>query len=42
MMTRRGFLWLCGASGAGIYLAKAGLIELPRRMVLQMAGTSES
>jgi hypothetical protein len=39
MVTRRGFLWLCGASGAGIYLAKAGLIELPKRMVLQMAGT---
>jgi len=31
-------LWLCGASTAGIYLAKTGLIELPRRMVLQMAG----
>jgi hypothetical protein len=38
MTTRRGFLWLCGASTAGIYLAKTGLIELPRRMVLQMAG----
>jgi len=30
---------LCGASGAGIFLAKTGLIELPRRMVLQLAGT---
>jgi len=39
MVTRRGFLWLCGASGAGIFLAKTGLIELPTRMVLQMAGT---
>jgi hypothetical protein len=38
MTTRRGFLWLCGATGAGIYLAKAGLIELPKQMVLQMAG----
>jgi ClpX C4-type zinc finger len=32
-------LWLCGASGTGIFLAKTGLIELPKRMVLQMAGT---
>lgn len=39
MTTRRGFLWLCGASTAGVYFAKAGLIELPRRMVLQMSGT---
>jgi hypothetical protein len=39
MTTRRGFLWLCGASGTGIFLAKTGLIELPRQMVLQMAGT---
>jgi hypothetical protein len=38
MTTRRGFLWLCGATTAGIYLAKTGLIELPKRMVLQMAG----
>lgn len=37
--SRRGFLLLCGASGAGIFLAKTGLIELPRRMVLQLAGT---
>src|SRR5262245_32687149 len=38
MLTRRGFLWLCGASGAGIYLAGAGLFELPKRMVLKLAG----
>ncbi|HEY7372318.1 MAG TPA: ClpX C4-type zinc finger protein [Polyangia bacterium] len=38
-MTRRGFLWLCGASTAGIYRAKTGLIDLPRQLVLQMAGT---
>jgi len=31
-------LWLCGASGAGIFLAKTGLIELPKRMVLQRVG----
>lgn len=38
MATRRRFLLLVGASGAGIFLAKTGLIELPRTMVLQLAG----
>jgi ClpX C4-type zinc finger len=36
--TRRGFLWLCGATSAGIFFPNTGLIELPKRMVLQMAG----
>lgn len=37
--TRRRFLWLVGASSAGIFMARTGLIELPRNMVLQLAGT---
>ena len=38
MTTRRRFLVLCGTAGTGIFLVKTGLIELPRRMVLQLAG----
>jgi hypothetical protein len=35
-MTRRGFLWLCGASGAAIYFARPAMAaagESPRRFV---------
>ena len=35
---RRRFLVLCGAAGTGIFLANTGFIELPKRMVLQLAG----
>jgi hypothetical protein len=39
MTTRRGFLCLCGAAGAGVLIARAELGRPARRMTLQAAGT---
>ena len=37
-MNRRRFIALCGAAVPGLWLAGAGLIQLPRRMVIALSG----
>jgi hypothetical protein len=43
VLTRRGFLFLLGSASAttaiGVWLPSAGLIELPRRFVLELSGS---
>lgn len=38
-LSRRGFLFVCGAAATGLWLAKTGLVALPGRMVAYLSGS---